>query len=119
MIAAIHAESPQRFRDFQFLFALMFVHKAGAHLLITSINNGRTITPPQITAHGFGNDRWGESGCYLEMSMFGGTMEFYRDLAQNDGQVRYTFALRLFRCLISKLDWNTASTRQPASCVAD
>lgn len=82
------AELQQRFRNFQFLFATTFVHEVGGHLLITFLGNGRPITPPDISAPRYGSDDVGESGRYLELNLFGGNTEYFRDSKQDNGQVK-------------------------------
>ena len=87
MIAS--AENASRFRTFQFMFAVTFVHEIGGHVLVTFLTNGRRpLTPPSMTAAGYDNTGLGEAGRYLEYVLFGGTMAFYRDPTQGDGQVR-------------------------------
>ena len=98
MIAAGQGESAlerQRFRDFQFAFATTIIHEAGGHILVTWLGQGRPDTPKEISVHGYGTQQLpGESGRFLEMGLFGGTTEFYRDSQQDDGQVS-----PLCRCL--------------------
>jgi hypothetical protein len=87
------SENATRFPTFQFMFAAMFVHEAGGHLLVTFLTKGRRpLTPPSMSATGFGDAVIGESGRYLEQVLFGGTMAFYRDPAQGDGQVMQPYS---------------------------
>jgi hypothetical protein len=83
------SDSASRFPTFQFMFAVMFVHEIGGHLLVTFLTNGRRpFTPPSMSAAGFGNEDDGESGRYFEHILWGGTMAFYRDPAQGSSQVK-------------------------------
>jgi hypothetical protein len=80
------------FRTFQFMFAVMFVHEAGGHVLVTFLTKGRRpLTPPSISAAGFRGTAEGEAGRYLETVLFGGTMAFYRDPAQGNDQVKRSY----------------------------
>ncbi|KAK2799481.1 hypothetical protein FQN50_008453 [Emmonsiellopsis sp. PD_5] len=80
-------ESGQRFRNFQFAFAATFVHEIGAHLLITWLGGGRLNTPANMAIPGYElPNRPGEAGRYFELHAFGGTMEYYRDNQQDNGQ---------------------------------
>jgi hypothetical protein len=63
------------------------LHEVGGHLLITFLSNGHPITPPTISAPCYGNQAIGEAGRYFELVLFGGTTEYYRDPAEDDGQV--------------------------------
>jgi len=89
MLAAESQGRSQRFRDFQFLFAGTLLHEAGGHVLTIFLNNGRVGTPAQVTVTGYGNQGTaeGESGRWLELNLFGGTSEYYRDPNQGAGQV--------------------------------
>jgi hypothetical protein len=97
MVAASNSSQPalqQRFRTFQFLFATTFVHEVGGHLLVTFLSNGTLpFTPAHLSAPGYGIGRRGESGRYLELSLFGGNTEYYRDPRQDKGQVKTQFQL--------------------------
>ncbi len=81
----------RRFKTFLFAFAATLVHEAGPHTLITWLNNGRQDTPLGIGVSGYNNNHQGigESGRWFELAVFGGTMEYYRDLNDDDGQVRH------------------------------
>lgn len=79
----------KRFRTFIFMFANTFLHEIG-HVLVTFLTKGRTWTPPRITAQvgGYSGDFHGEAGRNLETIIFGGTMEYYLDPADDESQVR-------------------------------
>ncbi|RMZ37048.1 hypothetical protein CA14_006292 [Aspergillus flavus] len=83
MVASACGQDGQNFRNFQFLFATMFTHEVGAHLLVTFLRNGRVNTPPTITVQGYGSRTVGESGRFLEAYLFGGTTEYYRAASQD------------------------------------
>ena len=101
MLAAATRNDAQRFRDFQFLFATTLVHEAGGHLFMGFLWKGRLLTPPHISAPGYGSqagvETSGEAGRWLELRLFGGTTEYYRDLSQDDQQA-WVPALRPFIC---------------------
>ncbi len=87
-----------RFRTFQFILAMAIFHEVAGHLLITFLSNGRQGTPIGITVNGYTNPRdgLGESGRWLELELFGGTSDFYRDqrIWQDNSQVsRESFVL--------------------------
>jgi hypothetical protein len=70
---------PKEFQIFQFIFATAIAHEVGGHLFVTYLTGGRPITPPEITAPGYeGQQVGGESGRFLELSLFGGNIEIYR-----------------------------------------
>ena len=81
MINSVNRGDWNQFRTFQFLFANTILHEVGGHVLITFLSQGRLMTPPQgpFRAAGYSNSQAGESGRTLETSLFGGTMEYYRD----------------------------------------
>ncbi len=82
------AMAKQRFRDFQFAFATTLVHEAGPHVMLTCLGHGRLDTPEQLAVTGYTSTEFpGESGRSFEMSVFGGTTEYYRDTRQDDRQV--------------------------------
>lgn len=87
MLVASSRSNGQRFRDFQFLFATTLVHEADGHLLTAFLWNGHYVTPPEISVPGYSDEDEGESGRWLEMCLFGGTTEYYRDPSQDDQQV--------------------------------
>jgi hypothetical protein len=78
------------FRRFQFKLIHILLHEIGGHCLITYIYYGRPITPENVIARNWqSEDQYdvapgdeqapvaGESGRYLEVVAFGGTMEFF------------------------------------------
>ena len=79
----------KRFRTFIFMFANTFLHEI-AHILVTFLTKGRTGTPPRITAQvgGYSGDLRGEAGRNLEIIIFGGTIEYNLDPADDESQVR-------------------------------
>lgn len=79
----------RRFRTFIFLFANAFLHEIG-HTLVTFLTKGRTGTPPHIKAQvrGYSGEFHGEAGRNLETIIFGGTLEYYLDHADDYSQVR-------------------------------
>jgi hypothetical protein len=72
-------DNGDRFRTFQFIFAVAIVHEIGGHLLVTFLTNGRSDSPLALGVQGYNGRNIGESGRWLELSLFGGTSEFYRD----------------------------------------
>ncbi|KAK2759805.1 hypothetical protein FQN54_002539 [Arachnomyces sp. PD_36] len=75
------------FQIFQFMFAVAIAHEIGGHLFVTFITQGRPITPPNITAPGYGGQQsGGESGRAFESALFGGCVEFYRNSTLGDVQ---------------------------------
>lgn len=78
----------KRFRTFIFLFANTFLHEIG-HTLVTFLTKGQACTPRHIraTTRGYSGEDRGEAGRNLETVIFGGTMEYYRDRADDDSQV--------------------------------
>ena len=83
-------DNPTQYRAFHFLFVNMFLHEVGGHLLVTYLTQGRITTPPHIGTEvsGFMSSyNEGESGRYLEVLLFGGNIEFYRDPSQGNNQV--------------------------------
>ena len=87
MLLASSSGNAQRFREFQFLCATTLTHETGGHLLSAYLWNGRGVTPAEISVRGYGNEQQGESGRWLELNLFGGTTEYYRDPSQDDHQV--------------------------------
>jgi hypothetical protein len=85
--------SPTNFQRYQFQLAHTFLHEIGGHLLVTYLSGGTQITPP-IMAHPFHGPN-GEAGRYLEETLFGGTVEFYRIKNQGNPQVRELFSFRI------------------------
>ncbi|KAL4729771.1 hypothetical protein ACLX1H_004198 [Fusarium chlamydosporum] len=86
-----------RHKQFQFMFATATAHEM-CHIFVGYIcQNGlhaRLATPPGITHLDYGNDQsyaarglaQGESGRWFENKLFGGTLEFYKDSNDDDGQ---------------------------------
>lgn len=61
--------------------------------LISSLPGSPTAggdTPPSIGVVGYNNpsDNRGEAGRWFELELFGGTLEYYRDLHHSNRQVR-------------------------------
>jgi hypothetical protein len=93
-----------RHKHFQFMFATATVHEL-CHIFLGYISqdgrNGRLSTPPRITHLDYGTHQApdvdgvfpGESGRWLENKLFGGTLEFYRDSGDDNGQVRLSVLL--------------------------
>lgn len=77
----------RRYRTFIFLFANAFLHEIG-HTLVTFLTKGRTGTPPHIKAQvrGYSGEFHGEAGRNLETIIFGGTLEYYLDHADDYSQ---------------------------------
>lgn len=93
-----------RFQLYQFMFATTLIHEVGGHLLYTLLCNGRLVTPPHISANGWGTDNTGESGRYLEDILYGGTLAWYKDPAQGNDQVK---ELSIGCCLLlTRSGWN-------------
>jgi len=94
--AGIDAGSDQAkypsFLRFQFVFATALLHEIGGHLLVTFLGHGKKDTPVKMGALGYNKPgkgkRIGESGRYLEMQLFGGTLEYYQGPNQNMHDVR-------------------------------
>ena len=85
----VAADGKKCFRTFLFIFANRFLHEI-AHIFVTYLDKGRSNTPPRIRAEvgGYSREDMGEAGRYLETTLFGGTLEYYRDHAMDDSQVR-------------------------------
>lgn len=81
------AGTGQTFRVFQFKLACALVHEVAGHMLVTFLGRGRSLTPPTITVAGYATQEGGESGRFLEMSLFGGCLEYYRASGQGENQV--------------------------------
>ena len=79
----------RRFRIFNFIFANTFLHEI-AHVFVTFLTKGRTGTPRRLRAEvtGYSGEDRGEAGRHLETIIFGGTLEYYRDHADDDSQVQ-------------------------------
>ena len=90
----------ERFKDYQFLFGVATAHElchAFVHYLSKYYLPG-DFTPPRVTHLDYGLDpevsvnegvkeKIGESGRWFENELFGGSLEFYRDPTDDDGQV--------------------------------
>ena len=78
----------KRFRSFKFVFANTLLHEIG-HVFVTFLTKGRTATPSHLQADvaGYSGEHEGEAGRNLETIIFGGTIEYYRDHADDDSQV--------------------------------
>ena len=87
-----------RYRTYLFALALTVAHEL-THFFVAYLAQGRTTsdtyTPPTVSylnyaaeVDGAGAPTVGESGRWLENVLFGGSIEFYRDVEDDDGQVR-------------------------------
>ncbi|CAF9939239.1 hypothetical protein IMSHALPRED_001266 [Imshaugia aleurites] len=83
----VAADGQKCFRTFLFIFANTFLHEI-AHIFVTYLDKGRSNTPPRIRAEvgGYSREDMGEAGRHLETTLFGGTLEYYRDHAMDDNQ---------------------------------
>jgi hypothetical protein len=79
-----------RFRTFLFMFAIATAHEL-THLFVGYLAQGQdttqSYTPPTLSYLNYAGPSWGESGRWLESHLFGGSVEFYRDISDDDGQV--------------------------------
>ena len=84
-----------RHQDFQFMFAIATAHEL-THLFVGYLAQGDdgflSYTPPQISYLNYGgvgdnNLEFGEAGRWFERRLFGGSIEFYRDVQDDHGQV--------------------------------
>lgn len=87
-----------RHKNFQFMFATATAHEI-CHIFLGFISqqgrHGRLATPPSITHLDYGRGQpgdidglaQGESGRWVESKLFGGSLEFYQDRDDDDGQV--------------------------------
>ncbi|PGH07923.1 hypothetical protein AJ79_06131 [Helicocarpus griseus UAMH5409] len=63
-------------------------------MLITWLGNGRPSTPEQMAVEGYDfGGNFGEAGRYFELYAFGGTMEYYQDNTQDNGQCGVAYQL--------------------------
>lgn len=78
----------KRFRTFNFIFANTFLHEIG-HVFVNFLTKGRTGTPRRLRAEvaGYSAEDRGEAGRHLETIIFGGTLEYFRDHADDESQV--------------------------------
>ncbi|KAF5974962.1 hypothetical protein FBULB1_7589 [Fusarium bulbicola] len=86
-----------RHKHFQFMFATATAHEI-CHIFLGFISqqgrHGRLATPPSITHLDYGRGQpgdidglaQGESGRWVESKLFGGSLEFYQDRDDDDGQ---------------------------------
>lgn len=97
-----HSDGPEmrqkmvlRKKNFLFSFATIFVHEL-AHTFVGFIRNdlGRQVrlsTPVMLSYLDYGRRSngtlMGEAGRWLEAYIFGGSIELYYDLTDDDGQV--------------------------------
>ena len=77
------------------MFSLAAAHEL-THLFVGYLAQGSddydTYTPPRVTYLNYGGSAssvlmLGESGRYLESTLFGGSLEFYWDVEDDAGQV--------------------------------
>lgn len=78
----------RRFRTFNFIFANTFLHEIG-HVFVTFLTKGQMGTPRRLRAEisGYSGQDRGEAGRCLETIILGGTLEYYRDRADDNSQV--------------------------------
>ncbi|KAK8174024.1 hypothetical protein IWX90DRAFT_500245 [Phyllosticta citrichinensis] len=62
-------------------------------MLITSLGSGEVDTPEGVSAPGFLKQDLGESGRWLELNLYGGTVEFIQDPAQDSKKQVWLYAL--------------------------
>ena len=76
-------------RTFLFIFATAFFHET-CHLFTNYLTQGRAATPPHIRSpvEGYSKVDQGEFGRFMEIIVFEGTLEYYRDPSRGVGQVR-------------------------------
>ncbi|KAM0426359.1 hypothetical protein ACHAPT_008400 [Fusarium lateritium] len=85
-----------RFRTFLFMFAVATAHEL-THLFVGYLAQGQdtidSYTPPGVSYLNYAGFRdqegippSGESGRWLESCLFGGSIEFYRDISDDQGQ---------------------------------
>ena len=78
----------KQLRTFNFILANAIFHEL-CHLFSTFLTKGRILTPPHLNAQikGYVEEHRGEAGRYMETTLFGGTLEFSRDVNHGDRQV--------------------------------
>ncbi|WAO85973.1 Hypothetical protein NCS54_00322700 [Fusarium falciforme] len=85
-----------RFRTFLFMFAIATAHEL-THLFVGYLAQGQdttqSYTPPTVSYLNYAGPSWGESGRWLESHLFGGSVEFYRDKSDDDGQAGIPYVL--------------------------
>jgi hypothetical protein len=89
----------ERYLNFYFLFAAPTAYElmhAFVALLAGASNTPDKYTPPETTHLNYGQPAVpgrsigaGESGRFMERLLFGGSLEFYRDLNDDNGQVSH------------------------------
>lgn len=95
MVQAANSGEAQKFRTFQFQLANTILHEVGGHLLVTYIGAGRPFTPPTIGHPQYNLLQHGavvptaEAGHNLERRLWRGTLEFYRNPAEDNTQVSH------------------------------
>lgn len=88
----------KRHKYFQFMFALATAHElCHAFIGYLSANGtyGGLFTPPQVSHLNYGTDlrvngipfTTGEAGRWFENELFGGSLEYFRNESDDDGQV--------------------------------
>lgn len=101
MVAAAAGTTPAlkaRFLDFLFLFAAATAHEL-VHLFVHLLSGGSdedvSYTPPGTSHLNYGSVRqgvtYGESGRFFENLLFGGSLEFYYNPRDDNGQVSFAF----------------------------
>ncbi|KAI9737937.1 MAG: hypothetical protein M1834_009307 [Cirrosporium novae-zelandiae] len=89
MINAAQNRLDEEFRRFQFMFAMALIHEVGGHLLISFLTSGAGSTPEMVYPHFFNSaepSQSGESGRYLEWTLFGGCHEWRENTNQGSRQ---------------------------------
>lgn len=83
-----NSDDNKEVRRFSFIIANVIFHEI-CHLLSNFLTKGRILTPAQFNAQidGYVEKGIGEAGRYIETILYGGTLEFYRDLNSDDRQV--------------------------------
>ncbi|KAI8724197.1 hypothetical protein NCS52_00277400 [Fusarium sp. LHS14.1] len=85
-----------RFRTFLFMFAVATAHEL-THLFVGYLAQGQdstqSYTPPTLSHLNYAGPSWGESEHWLESRLFGGSIEFYRDISDYDGQAGIPYVL--------------------------
>ena len=79
----------KQLRTFNFIIANAIFHEL-CHLFSSFLTKDRTFTPRHLTAQieGYVEQHRGEAGRYMETTLFGGTLEYFRGLNHGDRQVR-------------------------------
>ncbi|KAG7108352.1 hypothetical protein HYQ44_012505 [Verticillium longisporum] len=89
-----------RHRSHLFMFSLAMAHEL-THLFVAYLAQGNledaAYTPPEVSFANYGSvpgdagEVRGESGRWLESQLWGGAIEFYRDIEDDDGQTGIPF----------------------------